>query len=177
MKLATPLACGGRRRIVPQFRRRRPWARLPPLRYLVAVSERADAFVGRASTGYGSELLDGRRHRSVHYASLPSPLLGRPGSVRCSVLLRRGGALRFRGLLAFFTWPGTWATSLKILSLGSPAGTVVVLPFPDGFVGFRLRVLAVGAEELVFWIGAHLTWLSCVACGRQSQRWIQKCAL
>ena len=66
------------------------------------------------------------------------------------MLLGRGGALRFRGLLAFFTWPGTWATSLKILSLGSPAWDVVVSPFTDVFAGFRLRVLAVGAGELAF---------------------------
>ena len=66
------------------------------------------------------------------------------------MLLWRGGALRFHGLLAFFTSPGTWATSLKILSLGSPAWDVVVSPFTDVFAGFRLRVLAVGAGELGF---------------------------
>ena len=43
-----------------------------------------------------------------------------------------------------------WATSLKILSLGSPAWDVVVSPFTDVFAGFRLRVLAVGAGELGF---------------------------
>ena len=84
------------------------------------------------------------------YALLSPPLVGRSGRVRCSVLLRRGRALRFRGLVTFFTWPGTWAMSLKILSLGSPAWDVVVSPFTDVFAGFRLRVLAVGAEELVF---------------------------
>ena len=66
------------------------------------------------------------------------------------MLLRRRGALHFRGLLAFFAWPGNWATSLKTLSLELPAWTVVVLPFPDVFAGFRLRVLAVGAGKLVF---------------------------
>ena len=66
------------------------------------------------------------------------------------MLLRRGGALRLRGVLAFFTCPGTWATSLKTLSLGLPAWAVVVLPFPDIFAGFRLPMLAVGAEELAF---------------------------
>ena len=84
------------------------------------------------------------------YALLSPPLAGRPGRGRCSVLLRRGGALRFRGVLAFFTRAVAWATSLKTLSLGLPAWTVVVLPFPDIFAGFRLRVLAVGAEELAF---------------------------
>ena len=82
--------------------------------------------------------------------ALLSPLVGRSGRARCSVLLRRGGALFFRGLLAFFTWPGTWATNSKILSLGLPGWTVVVLPFRDVFAGFRLRVLAVGAGELAF---------------------------
>ena len=78
------------------------------------------------------------------YALLSPPLAGRSGRVRCAVLLRDCVALRFRGLLAFFTSPGTWATSLKILSLGSPAWDVVVSPFTDVFAGFRLRVLAVG---------------------------------
>ena len=84
------------------------------------------------------------------YALLSPPLVGRSGRARCSVLLRRGGALRFRGLLTFFTSPGTWATSLKILSLGLPAWDVAVSPFTDVFAGFRLRVLVVGAGELGF---------------------------
>ena len=98
------------------------------------------------------------------YALLSPPLPGRSGRVRCSVLLGRGGALRFRGLLAFFTWPGTWATSLKILSLGSPAWDVVVSPFTDVFAGFRLRVLAVGAGELAFldWGSPDLAFLRCL---------------
>ena len=87
---------------------------------------------------------------AARYALLSPPLPGRSGRVRCTVLLGRRGALRFRGLLAFFTSPGTWATSLKILSLGSPAWDVVVSPFTDVFAGFRLRVLAVGAGELGF---------------------------
>ena len=65
------------------------------------------------------------------YTLLSPPLAGRSGRVRCSVLLGRGGALRFRALLAFLAWPGTWATSSKILSLGSPAWDIVVLPFRD----------------------------------------------
>ena len=92
----------------------------------------------------------GQRGGSFGYALLSPPLVGRSGRARCSVLLRRGGALRFRSLLAFFTLPGTWATSLKILSLGSPAWDVVVSPFTDISAGFRLRVLAVGAGELGF---------------------------
>ena len=98
------------------------------------------------------------------YALLSPPLAGRSGRVRCSALLGRGGALRFRGLLAFSTWPGTWATSLKILSLGSPAWDVVVSPFTDVFAGFRLRVLAVGAGELAFldWGSPDLAFLRCV---------------
>ena len=66
------------------------------------------------------------------------------------MLLRDWVALFFRGLLAIFTWPGTWATSSKTVSLGPPGWTVVVLPFRDVFAGFRLRVLAVGAGELAF---------------------------
>ena len=66
------------------------------------------------------------------------------------MLLRRGGALRFRGLLTFFTSPGTWATSSKTVSSGLSAWTVVVLPFRDAFAVFRLRVLAVVAGELAF---------------------------
>ena len=66
------------------------------------------------------------------------------------MLLRRGGALRFRGLLAFLTWPGTWATSSKTVCLGLSAWIVVVLPFRDAFAVFRLRGLAVGAGELAF---------------------------
>ena len=81
---------------------------------------------------------------------LSPPLAGSSGRVRCSVLLRDWVALFFRGLLAIFTWPGTWATNSKILSLGPPGWTVVVLPFRDVFAGFRLRVLAVGAGELAF---------------------------
>ena len=92
----------------------------------------------------------GQRGGSFGYALLSPPLAGRSGRVRCSVLLRRGGALRFRGLLAFFTSPGTWATSSKTVSLGLSAWTVVVLLFTDVFAGFRLRVLAVGAGELAF---------------------------
>ena len=84
------------------------------------------------------------------YALLSPPLPGRFGRVRCSVLLGRRGALRFRGLLAIFTWPGTWATSSKTVSLGLSAWTVVVLPFRDAFAVFRLRGLAVGAGELAF---------------------------
>ena len=87
------------------------------------------------------------------YALLSPPLPGRSGRVRCTVLLGRRGALRFRGLLAFLAWPGTWATNSKILSLGSPAWDVVVSPFTDVFAGFRLRVLVVGAGEL-----ASLDW-------------------
>ena len=98
------------------------------------------------------------------YALLSPPLAGRSGRVRCSVLLQRGGALRFRGLLAFFTWPGTWATSSKIVSLGSPGWTVVVSPFTDVFAGFRLRVLGVGAGELAFldWGSPDLAFLRCL---------------
>ena len=92
----------------------------------------------------------GQRGGSFGYALLSPPLVGRSGRARCSVLLRRGRAWRFRGLLAFFTWPGTWATSSQTLSLGLSAWTVVVLPFRDAFAGFRLRVLAVGAGELAF---------------------------
>ena len=92
----------------------------------------------------------GQRGGPFGYALLSPPLVGRSGRARCSVLLRRGRAWRFRGLLAFFTWPGTWATSSKTLSLGLSAWTVVVLPFRDAFAGFRLRVLAVGAGELAF---------------------------
>ena len=84
------------------------------------------------------------------YALLSPPLVGRSGRARCSVLLRRGGALRFRGVLTFFTSPGTWATSSKTVSLGLSAWTVVVLPFRDAFAVFRLRVLSVGAGELAF---------------------------
>ena len=84
------------------------------------------------------------------YALLSPPLPGRFGRVRCSVLLGRRGALRFRGLLAFLTWPGTWATSSKTVSLGLSAWTVVVLPFRDAFAVFPLRVLSVGAGELAF---------------------------
>ena len=84
------------------------------------------------------------------YALLSLPLVWRSGRVRCSVLLRDWVALFFRGLLAFCTWPGTWATSSKTVSLGLSAWTVVVLPFRDVFAGFRLRVLAVGAGELAF---------------------------
>ena len=84
------------------------------------------------------------------YALLSPPLPGRSGRVRCTVLLGRRGALRFRGLLVFLTWPGTWATSSKTVSLRLSAWTVVVSPFTDVFAGFRLRVLAVGAGELGF---------------------------
>ena len=107
----------------------------------------------------------GQRGGTFGYALLSPPLVGRSGRARCSVLLRRGGALHFRGLLAFFTRLGTWATSSKTLSLGLPAWTVVALPFRDVFAGFCLRVLAVGAGELAFWIVAQLIWLFCVACG------------
>ena len=98
------------------------------------------------------------------YALLSPPLPGRFGRVRCSVLLGRRGALRFRGLLAFLTWPGTWATSSKTVSLGLSAWTVVVSPFTDVFAGFRLRVLAVGAGELAFldWGSADLAFLRCL---------------
>ena len=110
----------------------------------------------------GRRWRQGQRGGTVGYALLRlPPLAGRSGRVRCSVLLRRGGALRFRGLLAFFTWPGTWATSSKIVSLGSPGWTVVVSPFTDVFAGFRLRVLAVGAGELAFleWVSPDLAFL------------------
>ena len=92
----------------------------------------------------------GRRGGRFGYALLSLPLVGRSGRVRCSVLLRDWVALFFRGLLAFFTWPGTWATSSKTVSFGLSAWTVVVLPFRDAFAGFRLRVLSVGAGELAF---------------------------
>ena len=92
----------------------------------------------------------GQRGGRFGYALLSPPLAGRSGRGRCSVLLRRGRAWRFRGLLAFFTWPGTWATSSKTVSLGLSAWTVVVLPFRDAFAVFRLRVLSVGAGELAF---------------------------
>ena len=84
------------------------------------------------------------------YALLSPPLPGRFGRVRCSVLLGRRGALRFRGLLAFLTWPGTWAMSSKTVSLGLSAWTVVVLPFRDIFVAFLLPTLALGAGDLAF---------------------------
>ena len=92
----------------------------------------------------------GQRGGRFGYALLSPSLVGRSGRVRCSVLLRRGGALCFRGLLAFFTWPDNWASSSKTVSLGLLAWDVVVLPFRDVFAGFRLRVLAVGAGELAF---------------------------
>ena len=106
----------------------------------------------------------GQRGGRFGYALLSPPLVGRSGRARCTVLLGRRGALRFRGLLTFFTWPGTWATSLKILSLGSPAWDVVVSPFTDAFAGFRLRVLAVGAGELAFldWGSPDLAFLRCL---------------
>ena len=92
----------------------------------------------------------GQRGGRFGYALFSPPLVGRCGRARCSVLPRRVGALRFRGLLTFFTWPGTWATSSKTVSLGLSAWTVVVLPFRDAFAVFRLRVLSVGAGELAF---------------------------
>ena len=98
----------------------------------------------------GRRWRQGQRGGPFGYALLSPPLVGRSGRVRCSVLLGRRGALRFRGLLAFFTWPGTWATSSKTVSLGLSAWTVVVLPFRDAFAVFRLRVLSVGAGELAF---------------------------
>ena len=80
------------------------------------------------------------------YALLSPPLARRPGRGRCSVLLRRGGALRFRGVPSFLLWPGTWATSSKIPSFWL-FPCAVALPSPDVFAGFRLRISAVGAGE------------------------------
>ena len=105
----------------------------------------------------------GQRGGRFGYALLSPPLVGRSGRARCSVLLRRGGALRFRGLLTFFTWPGTWATSSKTLSLGLPAWTVVVLPFRDVFAGFLGPMLTVRAADLVFLVLDALA-LGCLRC-------------
>ena len=65
------------------------------------------------------------------------------------MLLRRRGALRFRGEPAVLACLGTWATSSKTLSLGLPVWIVVVLQFPDVCVCFRFPAVAVGAGELV----------------------------
>ena len=86
----------------------------------------------------------------ARYSLFSPPVDGRSGRGRCSVLLRRGRAWRFRRVTAFFTWPGTWVTSSKTLSLGLSFWPMVVSPFCDVFAGFRLRVLAVGAGELAF---------------------------
>ena len=92
----------------------------------------------------------GQRGGPFGYALLSPPLVGRSGRVRCSVLLQRGRAWRFRRVPAFSAWPGNRATSSKTLPLGLSAWTVVFLSFPDVFAGFRFPALAVGVGGLVF---------------------------
>ena len=84
----------------------------------------------------------GQRGGSFGYALLSPSLAGRSGRGRCSVLLRRGRAWRFRGLLAFFTWPGTWLDFVHLGGVGEDVGELSVnCGWGFSAVGFQPRQL------------------------------------